>query len=82
MSRTGKIVVVAILAGLMIAVAIVAAVMPAAAPPVRPAPVVRTPDPLADDLARCRTLTMPDAGCEAAWEAHRRRFLGQEPARR
>ncbi|HEX8420988.1 MAG TPA: putative entry exclusion protein TrbK-alt [Sphingomonas sp.] len=82
MSRTGKIVVVAVLAGLMIAVAIVAAVMPATAPPVHPAAVVHTPDPLAEDLARCRTLTMPDAGCEAAWEAHRRRFLGQEPARR
>lgn len=30
------------------------------------------------DLRRCRTLTMPDAGCEAAWEAKRRRFFGKE----
>lgn len=30
------------------------------------------------DLRRCRTLTMPDAGCEAAWEEKRRRFFGRE----
>jgi len=30
------------------------------------------------DLRRCRTLTMPDAGCEAAWEDKRRRFFGKD----
>lgn len=35
-------------------------------------------DPLAHDLRRCRTLTMPDDGCEAAWEERRRRFYRQE----
>ncbi len=35
-------------------------------------------DPLADDLRRCRTLTMPDSGCEAAWEERRRRFYARE----
>jgi conjugative transfer region protein TrbK len=30
------------------------------------------------DLRRCRTLTMPDSGCEAAWEEKRRRFFGRE----
>ncbi len=30
------------------------------------------------DLIRCRTLTMPDSGCEAAWEAKRRRFFGKD----
>lgn len=81
MSRTGKIVVIAIVAGLMIAVAIVAALAPPREPPVRPAPTRREFDPLAGDLERCRTVTMPDAGCEAAWDAHRRRFLGEPTPR-
>lgn len=36
-------------------------------------------DPLAPELARCRTLTAaspPDDACERAWDAARRRFLG------
>lgn len=37
-----------------------------------------TADPLAHDLRRCRTLTMPDSGCEAAWEERRRRFYARE----
>lgn len=81
MSRTGKIVVVAILAGLMIAVAVVAVLTPPRKPPVRPASIERGADPLAGDLARCRAVTMPDAGCEAAWNAHRRRFLGERAPR-
>lgn len=35
-------------------------------------------DPLAPDLRRCRTLTMPDSGCEVAWEERRRRFYRRE----
>ncbi len=81
MPRMGKIVLIAILAGLMIAVAIVAALTPPREPPVRPAPVGRDADPLAGDLERCRGVTMPDAGCEAAWDAHRRRFLGERTPR-
>ena len=38
----------------------------------------RATDPLADDLRRCRTLTMPDSGCEGAWEERRRRFYARE----
>ena len=34
-------------------------------------------DRLAQDLSRCRTLTTPDSGCEAAWEEKRRRFFGK-----
>lgn len=30
------------------------------------------------DLRHCRTLTMPDSGCEAAWEQKRRRFFRKE----
>jgi conjugative transfer region protein TrbK len=81
MSRTGKIVVIAILAGMMIAVAIVVALVPPREPPARPAPIEHAADPLAGDLERCRTVTMPDAGCEAAWDAHRRRFLGERTPR-
>lgn len=33
------------------------------------------------DLRRCRTLTMPDAGCEAAWDAKRRHFFGRKDER-
>ena len=35
-------------------------------------------DPFTAELARCRALTMPDSGCEAAWAAHQRRFFGRE----
>lgn len=38
-------------------------------------------DPLPDDLHRCRTLTMPDSGCEAAWEERRRHFYAREDRR-
>ena len=36
-------------------------------------------DPLRGELARCRTLsaTSDDARCQAAWEVHRRRFMGE-----
>jgi conjugative transfer region protein TrbK len=30
------------------------------------------------DLRRCRTITVPESGCEAAWEAKRRHFFGQD----
>lgn len=36
------------------------------------------PRPVTRNLARCRTLTMPDSGCEAAWEARRRHFFGED----
>jgi conjugative transfer region protein TrbK len=40
-------------------------------------------DPLASELARCRTLGMAakdDAACEAAWAENRRRFFTYRPA--
>lgn len=36
--------------------------------------VTATPDPV---LQRCRTVTMPESSCDAAWEAQRRHFFGQ-----
>lgn len=78
MSRTAKIAGVAALAGMMVTVATVTVSRPE-----RPAsaPVIsRAPDDeqLVADLRRCRTITMPDSGCEAAWDAKRRRFFGRD----
>ncbi|WP_156416600.1 MULTISPECIES: putative entry exclusion protein TrbK-alt [unclassified Sphingopyxis] len=37
------------------------------------------PHPAAADVAeRCRTVTVADADCEAAWDARRRHFFGQK----
>lgn len=78
MSRTGKIAGVAALAGMMVTVGIVSVSQP------EPAPVtVPVADELPDaasktDLRRCRTITMPESGCEAAWEAKRRHFFGRD----
>jgi len=78
MGRTAKIARVATLAGFMLTVAIVSVTRPAQ--PVAPAsaPVAAALETPAVDLRRCRTITMPDSGCEAAWEAKRRRFFGRE----
>lgn len=78
MTSAAKIAGVACLTGLMLAaIAGMAARKPAsrtsADPPSRSVPAIAS-----DQLARCRTLTMPDAGCEAAWEAERRRFFRDE----
>ncbi|MFA7504706.1 MAG: putative entry exclusion protein TrbK-alt [Burkholderiaceae bacterium] len=82
MSRSAKIAGVALAGGVLMATAITIAVderKPKAPPP---SPQELAPhDPLRDELARCRTLTMPDSGCEAAWEEHRRRFLGRKDDR-
>ncbi|WP_066519153.1 putative entry exclusion protein TrbK-alt [Sphingobium cloacae] len=78
MSRTMKIAGGAALAGMMMTVAVVSASRrpePAASPPVARE---SAPDPITVDMRRCRTLTMPDSGCEAAWEAKRRRFFGKD----
>ncbi len=79
MSRSAKIAGVALAGGILMATALAIAVderKPMAPPP---SPGELAPyDPLPDELARCRTLTMPDSGCDAAWEEHRRRFMGRE----
>jgi len=82
-SRTAKIAGVAALAGIMLAVAIVAQ-----REPHQPQLEAVLPVPgegeqqkrLARELERCATLTMPDAGCEQAWAANRRRFFGKDSA--
>ncbi|WP_341021148.1 putative entry exclusion protein TrbK-alt [Brevundimonas diminuta] len=80
MSRSAKIAGVAMAGGILMATAIAVDDREPIAP--MPSPAELAPhDRLRDELARCRTLTMPDAGCEAAWEEHRRRFLGREDDR-
>lgn len=78
MSRTAKIAAAGALGGVLMALTVGMAL--------REAPRVETvvvPDDedragLPDrDLLRCRTLTMPDSTCEAAWEEERRRFFGK-----
>jgi conjugative transfer region protein TrbK len=79
MSAAAKIAGVATLAGFMMTVAVIAAVTEPRVPEAVNAAATRAErDPLAAELARCRALTMPDSGCEAAWAAHQRRFFGKE----
>jgi conjugative transfer region protein TrbK len=78
MPASAKIAGVAALAGLMLTVAVVAATHDRPAPHIATAPTSRGRNPLSAELARCRTITMPDSGCEAAWEANRRRFFGED----
>jgi len=79
MSRTAKIAAAAALGGLLIALTLGMALRE-----VPRVEMIVLPDDegAADlpkhDLRRCRTLTMPDAGCEAAWEEKRRRFFDRE----
>lgn len=82
MSRSAKIAGVALAAGILLATAIVIAIDDRPAEKAPPQIVVVGADPLRAELDRCRTLTMPDAGCEAVWEDHRRRFLGRDRADR
>ncbi|WP_036525437.1 putative entry exclusion protein TrbK-alt [Novosphingobium resinovorum] len=78
MTSAAKIAGVACLTGLMLAaIAGMAAQQPTPRSTAE-APSRSTPAVARDQLTRCRTLTMPDAGCEAAWEAERRRFFRDE----
>lgn len=80
MGRAGKLVAGAVVGGMALTIALLAAVDPpaprASAPPQISGANAR-PD-LADALRRCRTVTVADPECEAAWEAKRRHFFGQE----
>lgn len=80
---TGALIVAAIAAGLVTAgiVALRDPVTPARYAVEAPAaaPATRWADPLAERLATCRTATEdPDGACQAAWDSHRRRFLGKD----
>nr|WP_278190105.1 putative entry exclusion protein TrbK-alt [Sphingopyxis sp. YF1] len=80
MGRAGKLVAGAIVGGMALTIALLAAVDPpaprASAPPQISGADAR-PE-LEGTLRRCRTVTVADPECEAAWEAKRRHFFGQE----
>ena len=79
MSRTGLLAVTALGAGVVLTLALVIAASPPA--PRAPAPqpsAADAPPALGDTLRRCRSVTEPDAACEAAWEEKRRHFFGEE----
>lgn len=78
MSRTAKIAGGAALAGLMMAVAILSVRDRTEIVAVPDETAARVIDAPREDLSRCRTLTMPDSGCEAAWEAKRRHFFRRD----
>ncbi|WP_116969003.1 putative entry exclusion protein TrbK-alt [Blastomonas sp. UPD001] len=78
MNRTAKIAGVAALAGMMVTIGIVSVSRPEPEPATVPVASELPAQPSAADLRRCRTITMPESGCEAAWEAKRRQFFGRD----
>jgi len=80
MGRAGKLVAGAAVGGMALALALLAAVDPpasrASAPPLISG--ADAPPELGETLRRCRTVTVADAACEAAWEARRRHFFGRK----
>lgn len=88
MRRPGKLLLAVALGGLMLVVTVgIAMVRPESGGPGSEAANGRAsaasapdaaPGPASRNLARCRTLTMPDSGCEAAWEARRHHFFGED----
>lgn len=78
MQRSGRLVIGATLAGLIIGVALAMATKPErgpVAPPIRGPEEPATPDPR---IGRCRTVTQSDPQCEAAWDDRRRHFFGAD----
>lgn len=79
MGRAGKLVAGAIVGGLALTLGLLAALDPpaprASAPPTISG--ADAPD-LGETLRHCRTVTVADPRCEAAWEARRRHFFGQK----
>lgn len=79
MTPVTKLTIGAALGGLMLAVAVVSVLHRPPAPTVT----IAIPEDEAaaarhDDLARCRTITMPESGCDAAWAEKRRHFFGKD----
>lgn len=79
MSRTAKIAAAGVLGGLLMTLTVAMTMREERRVETIIVPVTESvTDPSAHDLRRCRTLTMPDSGCEAAWEERRRRFYARE----
>ncbi|QMW21613.1 putative entry exclusion protein TrbK-alt [Sandaracinobacteroides saxicola] len=81
MSRNAKIAGVAALAGMMVTVGVVSASRPTPEPATVQTKGALTAAAPAADLRRCRTVTLPDSSCDAAWEAKRRHFFGTDDER-
>ncbi|AVA14685.1 putative entry exclusion protein TrbK-alt [Sphingopyxis sp. MG] len=79
MGRAAKIAAVAVLGGLIMALAILHASLPPA-PGGFAATMTQADAPVSDTAVaeRCRTITVADPECEAAWDAKRRHFFGQK----
>lgn len=78
--RTGRIVIVAALGGVLLAAAIMLHSQREPAPPASPPVSAREADPIGAEIDRCRALGLAaaeDRGCLDAWEAQRRRFFGR-----
>lgn len=67
--------------GLMLAVAVASALHTPPQPAALPAPREIVTSPADATPARCRTAPEPDSGCDAAWDARRRHFFGQDQTR-
>jgi len=78
MGSTGKLAAGAALSGLMLTVAVAAVIGRHPSPPMSDRAEPAAAKPIRADLARCRVITMPDSGCEAAWETRRRHFFSEE----
>ncbi|HET6523582.1 putative entry exclusion protein TrbK-alt [Sphingopyxis sp.] len=79
MGRAARIAVTGVLSGLLMTLAVVTLMSPPA--PRASAPVKSGADAHPAPAAipgHCRSVTAPDAGCEAAWDAKRRRFFGKK----
>ena len=79
MAPAAKIAAGATLAGLMLAIMVMAARQPAL-PHITVSYVTedQLADPSRETLRRCRAITSPESGCEAAWAAERHHFFGDD----
>lgn len=77
MSRVAKLGLASAIGGALLAVVIVSAMRPPPGPAIDPAVIELDTEinPLASELKRCRTITMPESSCDAVWEAQRERFF-------
>jgi conjugative transfer region protein TrbK len=80
MQRLSRLVIGAVVAGLLMTVTLVLAISPdrKRAQPDTDQPA--KPAAPGQDAGHCRTIAVPDAECEAAWEKRRLRFFGGKAA--
>ena len=79
MGRAARIAVTGVLSGLLMTLAVVTLMSPPAPRASAAGPPSADAHPASVAIPRhCRSVTAPDAGCEAAWDARRRRFFGKK----